>query len=52
MMRQVGSGDYTGGMAVFSFWMIVGFVALIGVGLAIWLILLLVHSSEKEKDGV
>jgi len=39
-------------MAVFSFWMIVGFVALIGAGLIVWLILLLAHSGEKEKDDL
>jgi len=39
-------------MAVFSFWMIVTVVALIGVGLLVWLILLLVHGGDKEKDDI
>jgi len=39
-------------MAVFSFWMIVAVVALIGVGALIWLIVLLVRGGDKEKDDV
>jgi len=45
-------GDYTVGMAVFSFWMIVAFLALIGAGLIIWLVLLFSPRGEKEKDDV
>jgi len=40
------------GMAVFSFWMIVAVVCLIGAGAIVWLVLLLIRSGEKEKDDV
>jgi len=40
-------------MAVFSFWMLIVLIGLVGVGLLVWLIVLLGRSDEvKRSDGV
>lgn|GEM_PF-2689177 len=47
-----GWGHYTVQMAVFSFWMIVVLVALIGVAMIVGLALLFARRDWKDRDGV